>query len=223
MSADVVFQTDHDPSETVFTAVIEPFAGLVGALAKLHAPRPDDKKYWILGDIKEQNIFIMGKRWRLGDLDIALESRLKTDNNCLTMKDDYSIQNAAPEVYITRTARRKSNVFSLGCVFLVACVWYYKGAKAVVDFQHARDQELCRLRLENSLICHTAPRFHDGQHLLSSVDAMFNELNAQSDEFGLIGLVIRGMMEPDFAKRPTSEYAYQKLCQFLNRPENHFD
>ena len=100
------------------------------------------------GDIKPKNILWFSKyRDRKDHLvisDLGLtryHSEFSRSKMSASKVEGFSEAYRPPEMDLNKPISRKSDVWSLGCVFLEFCIWYLEGADGVDKFEHEREED----------------------------------------------------------------------------------
>ena len=152
-------------------------------------------------DLKPENILIHDKKLILADFGISRLKPTEPDRNTKTLvqrcHDDY----VAPECYKAITDRqevgRKSDIWSLGCIFLELLVFFVKNAAAVENFWVDR-----RLQQGKWILA----EFHANGELKPAVQKWINTLRSEMKEVSLQGmlLLIDNMLKINPEIRPTA-------------------
>ncbi|KAF8424186.1 kinase-like domain-containing protein [Tirmania nivea] len=216
-----LFKSDEAAGKTFNSAseLLDAMHGLVKAVTALH------NYHWVLDldgvpsqgpestsgigvqlsgchhDLKPENILVHGKKLILADFGISrLKSSEPGQNTKTSVKrgnDDY----VAPECYQVIINRqkvgRKSDIWSLGCIFLELLIFFVMDTAAVENFWHDR-----RLQQGKWILA----EFHANGELKPAVQKWIDTLRSEMKEVSLQGmlLLIDEMLKINPEIRPTA-------------------
>lgn len=201
------------------------YAHLASALAIFHSRliKGQEQATYIHYDIKPANILVFDRdgriSFRLGDLeDVKLVSLKTPTDSSLRLCGSSGYVYAAPEAKVSREARCRSDVFSLGALGVDLYVYYTYGREGVENFEGWR---LHQLKSNDTKIPRFYSKIGETVALLEVVDSLLKEME-EAGRFQNIGYVLREMMKVDLkvkevnGQKVPGRMRSQPAADFLN-------
>ncbi|KAK4182599.1 kinase-like domain-containing protein, partial [Podospora australis] len=210
--------------------MIEQFFWLAKALRSVHNDRdqtlssrgiPSNSRYGRHGDIKPQNILYFedrdGRRTLvLGDFGLG---RVNSKHSRSLISPDSTrgtVTYQAPEFDNTDPLiSRKTDIFSLGCVFLEFVTWLLDGADALKVFENQRMEPDARpayaaFSMDTFYVSCTPPKLKDS--VKNWIQNLLDHLDCAEVVENLLNLIEK-MLEPDHAERIGSQILESELSK----------
>ena len=200
-----------EPCTLSSAEIVSRMVDLSSALALMHCGVPETCGYHF--DIKPSNILARyDGTWVLADLGAAhfKKAVMGDPSYSATRRPPCADEFAAPD---GNTVRRSFDVWSLGCVFALLLVWFAEGPDAVARFRDSR-----KTKVDNRVSHSFHEMVGDTPMVKLAVWKKFDAIVEQHADNRLLIesiKIVRLLLNPQQAERPTSKQAEELLSRLL--------